>query len=126
MTTLPITSILVALACAGLVALSLPISMKRAKLPAGVVDDENLRRQVRAQGNFIEYVPLGLLALGLIEFSGAEAGLVWGLGGTFAAARVLHALGMLASMRMAVAAGALLNYLTLLALAVFLAFAVYA
>lgn len=125
MTSLPITSILVALACAALVALSLPISMKRAKLPAGAVDDEGLRRQARAQGNFIEYVPLFLLALGLLEFSGADTRLVWSLGGAFATGRLLHALGMLARIRASLAIGAVLTYVTLAAIAVVLAMTVY-
>lgn len=118
MTGLPITSLFVALFCIALVALSVPVSLLRAKA-AGSVDEEVLRRRVRAQGNFIEYVPLALLALALLEFSGNEdATLLWTFGGVLAAGRFLHALGMLANIRIAVALGALATYLTVIGLGI--------
>ena len=116
MTGLPITSLFVALFCIALVALSVPVSLLRVKANA---DEETLRRRVRAQGNFIEYVPLALLALGLLEFSGNEsATLLWTFGGALAVGRFLHALGMWANIRIAVALGALTTYLTVIGLGV--------
>lgn len=56
--------------------------------------DSRLARKVRAHGNFIEYVPLALLMLGLLELSGLGAMWLWGLGGTLLLARVLHAYGL--------------------------------
>ncbi|MES2672255.1 MAG: MAPEG family protein, partial [Pseudomonadota bacterium] len=55
--------------------------------------DKDLARKVRAHGNFIEYVPVALLILGLLELSGLGATWLWGLGGTLLLARVLHAYG---------------------------------
>ena len=123
MTVLPITSIFVAAACVMLVGLSLPVSLKRVSLkaPAGDAGDETLRRRIRAQGNFIEYAPLGLLALALIEFGGAGSTTVWGIGGGLAIGRVLHAIGMWADITAGKALGTLLTYLALLASAISLA-----
>jgi hypothetical protein len=61
----------------------------------GDAGDETLRRRVRAHGNFIEYAPLALIALGLVEYGGATPWVVWLLGGGFLLSRILHAIGML-------------------------------
>lgn len=61
----------------------------------GDADDEELRRKIRAHGNYIEYVPTGLIALALVEMAGATALLVGVLGGSFLVSRTLCALGML-------------------------------
>jgi uncharacterized membrane protein YecN with MAPEG domain len=76
MAVLPITSLLVAAFAIALVALSFPISLRRLKVGDMVGDsaDEVLHRRIRAQGNFIEYVPLGLITIGLVE---AHAAPVW-------------------------------------------------
>lgn len=98
MPTLPITSIVAALFAICMVPLSLQISMRRLKLGSvvyGDADDEELRRKIRAHGNYIEYVPTGLIALALVEMAGATAPLVWVLGGSFPVSRTLCAIGML-------------------------------
>ncbi len=51
-----------------------------------------LQRQ-RVHGNFIEYVPLGLLLLLVLELNGAAPLLLNALGGSLLAARILHAYG---------------------------------
>ncbi len=56
--------------------------------------DKDLARKVRAHGNFIEYVPVALLMLGLLELSGLGAAWLWGLGGALLLARALHAYGL--------------------------------
>lgn len=56
--------------------------------------DKDLARKVRAHGNFIEYVPVALLMLGLLELSGLSAAWLWGLGGALLLARALHAYGL--------------------------------
>lgn len=68
----------------------------RRALKIGIGDggDTRLARKVRAHGNFIEYVPMALLMLGLLELSGLGAPWLWGLGGTLLLARVLHAYGL--------------------------------
>jgi uncharacterized membrane protein YecN with MAPEG domain len=97
MTTLPVTSIFAAAFVVSLVALSLPVSLRRAKVGEMVGDsaDETLRRRIRAQGNFIEYVPLGVISLGLVEAHATPVWVVVATGVTLAFGRLLHAIGML-------------------------------
>ncbi len=99
---LPITSLLAGIFTLLMVPLSLQISISRAKiggisgdLTFGDGGDETLRRKIRAHGNFIEYAPAALIALGLVEFGGGEKTLVLGLAGAFLISRLLHAGGML-------------------------------
>jgi len=61
----------------------------RVALGAGGISE--LEGAIRAHGNFAEYVPLGLILLGLFESHGAHPLLVVLLGTTFAVGRVLHA-----------------------------------
>jgi uncharacterized membrane protein YecN with MAPEG domain len=51
-----------------------------------------LQRQ-RVHGNFIEYVPLGLVLLLILELNGASPLLLNALGGSLFVARLLHAFG---------------------------------
>lgn len=119
MTAFPITTELTAVLAVALVALSLPVSLRRRKLSisAGDGGDETLRRLIRAQGNFIEYVPLTLIAIGLAEAGGIQPTVLWSLGGAALAGRLLHAVGMLGGSLPPRAIGMLITYLTLLAAA---------
>jgi hypothetical protein len=94
---LPVTSLLAGLFALFMVPLSLQVSMRRGKVKVkyGDAKDETLRRRIRAHGNFAEYVPMALIVLALLEYSGGTTALVWGLGAAFLASRVLHAAGML-------------------------------
>lgn len=58
-------------------------------------DDGVLQRTIRAHGNFIEYVPLGLLFLVALEFMQAFTGLLWLLGATLLVSRIFHAWGVI-------------------------------
>jgi uncharacterized membrane protein YecN with MAPEG domain len=80
-----------------MVPLSLQISLRRAAVRAtfGDGDDVTLRRRIRAHGNLIEYAPLALILLGLVEWNGAPVPAVWTLGVALLASRILHACGML-------------------------------
>lgn len=79
-----------------MLALAARVVGHRRALKIGIGDggDTRLARKVRAHGNFIEYVPVALLMLGLLELSGLGAPWLWGLGGTLLLARVLHAYGL--------------------------------
>jgi uncharacterized protein len=57
-------------------------------------DDGVLQRMIRAHGNFIEYVPLGLLFLIALEFMQTPTGLLWLLGATLLVSRIFHAWGV--------------------------------
>lgn len=58
-------------------------------------DDGALQRTMRAHGNFIEYVPLGLLFLVALEFMQASTALLWFLGATLLVSRIFHAWGVI-------------------------------
>lgn len=58
-------------------------------------DNGVLQRTIRAHGNFIEYVPLGLLFLVTLEFMQASTVLLWALGATLIASRIFHAWGVI-------------------------------
>ena len=113
---LPITSSFVAAFAVALVVLSMPVTLRRIKIdvPYGDAPDETLRRRIRAQGNFVEYVPLSLISLGFVEASMAAPWMVVTLGGALAAGRVLHAVGMLGGSTPLRAGGMALTYLSLL------------
>jgi uncharacterized protein len=109
--TLPVTSVLAGLFALFMVALSLQVSLRRVKLgrpAAGDAKDETLRRRVRAHGNFIEYVPTGLIVVGLMEAGGAANLLVAGLAAALFVSRVLHAIGMLYTATPTLRAGGML------------------
>lgn len=113
---LPITSALAGAAAIFLVLLSLPVAMRRraTKTSFGDGGDEAFNRKIRAQANFIEYVPLGIIAIGLVEMSGAGQPMVCGLAATLAAARVLHAFGLWTNILIGRALGATLTFGVLL------------
>ena len=95
---LPVTSLLAGLFTLMMVPLSLQVSARRFKTGIAHISgehDETLRRRIRAHGNFTEYAPTALIALGLIEYAGAATLLVRSLAAAFFLSRLLHALGML-------------------------------
>jgi uncharacterized protein len=94
---LEITSLFAGFLTLMMVPLSLSVSLRRAGLHQtfGDADDETLRRRIRAHGNFVEYVPSGLIALALVEWNFAPALFVWLLGMALIGARMLHSYGML-------------------------------
>jgi uncharacterized membrane protein YecN with MAPEG domain len=53
-----------------------------------------LEKAMRAHGNFIEYVPLALILILLVEMTGAAPATVHGLGIALIVARLLHAWGI--------------------------------
>src|SRR5579862_7030194 len=59
----------------------------------GQATDRAMRRAERLLSSFVEYVPLGLLLLTLIELMGAPPVVLHILGIMLVAARVLHAYG---------------------------------
>ena len=55
---------------------------------------EPLLRRMRAQSNFIEYTPLMLILIGVIELTGKGGTWLAIVGAVFMVGRVLHAVGM--------------------------------
>lgn len=68
----------------------------RRSLKIGIGDggDKLLARKIRVHANFIEYTPIALLMLALLEGAGLSAPWLWALGGTLTLARILHATGL--------------------------------
>lgn len=95
-----------------LVALSFHVSLRRfaVNVAAGDGGDDALRRRVRAQGNFTEYVPTALILLLLCEARGSGFTLLVAIGVSLVLGRGLHAIGMLAGLLPPRAAGMLLTY----------------
>jgi uncharacterized membrane protein YecN with MAPEG domain len=109
--TLPVTTFLAGLFALLMVPLSLQVSLRRVKLGAessGSGRDETLRRRIRAHGNFIEYAPTALIAVGLVEFGGGPKLLGLGLAFAFGLSRVMHAIGMLYTSKPTLRAAAML------------------
>lgn len=79
-----------------LMVLSFRISLLRRKHRVSLGDGghKDLHSAIRVQGNFVEYVPLTLVLLVLVELSGWPGALVHALGAALFIARVLHAQGM--------------------------------
>lgn len=116
MDTLPITSLLTGFAALFLVLLSFPVANHRRanKLSAGDGGDEKFNRLIRAQANFTEYTPIALIAIALLEMNGFPQMWVCGFAATLAAARVLHAIGLIWNVLIGRMLGAILTFLTLI------------
>ena len=86
-------------------------------------DNRQLRSAIRAHANFIEYVPIIVLMIALLEMSGAPAPRIHWLMGLLLIARLLHPLGMYVGPRSTQfqvyrVGGILLTWLVLVAAAV--------
>ena len=122
MTGLPVTSVSAAIAALMLIALSVPVSLRRAKVKAlsGDAGDATLQRLIRAQGNFTEYAPMGLILLALVEVGVTPAVTLWTIGILLIAGRGLHALGMIRGSMILKGAGMLGTFASLVTSAVIL------
>jgi hypothetical protein len=79
-----------------LVPISAWVSYKRAGTNIWFFDggNETLGRAIRVQGNFIEYVPMAVILIGIVEWSGGASWMVDALGIALVAARLIHAWGL--------------------------------
>lgn len=113
---LPITGTVAALASVALVALSVPVSLRRKKVDTriGMGDDPTLLRRIRAQGNFIEYVPLALIVLALCEYRAVPGVWVYTIAVLLVLGRAFHTAGMLSGWTPIRATGMLATYGALL------------
>lgn len=95
------------------------------KVPFGDGGSIKLRGAIRAHANFVEYVPIIVLMIALLEISGMPAARVHLLMGALLVARLLHPLGMYVGPRtlqfqICRAGGISLTWLVLLCAAVLL------
>jgi uncharacterized membrane protein YecN with MAPEG domain len=92
---LPATSLYAALLAVLFLALSLQVVRLRYRYQVALGAPHRLvERAVRAHGNCAEYVPFGLLLLGLLEGMGLPGWGVHALGSALLAGRALHAWGI--------------------------------
>jgi uncharacterized membrane protein YecN with MAPEG domain len=92
----PITALWAAIL--GLLSLALAARVVQARSTENVIFGDGssvvMQQRIRVHANFIEYVPLALLLLLLLELNSWSALVLNLLGGTLALARVLHAFGL--------------------------------
>ncbi|CAN1483750.1 COG3788 Uncharacterized relative of glutathione S-transferase, MAPEG superfamily [Burkholderiaceae bacterium] len=91
-----VTSIIAAVLTAVFIRLSFNVISLRRKNKVGLGSGgrEDLERAIRAQGNFAEYVPFGLILLACLELNGAVWWLVAIPGLTLIIGRLIHAIGI--------------------------------
>ncbi len=88
----PITSIFVALFVLMSVPMAIAVGLRRAKTGILILhgDDRDLLKRIRAHGNFVEYVPLALVALVTAELCDVPDWLLIGCGSVLLVARMVH------------------------------------
>ncbi len=91
-----VTSIIAAFLTFIFIKLSFAVINLRRKNKVGLGNggNEELERAIRAQGNFAEYVPFGLILMACLELNGAPRWLVAFPGVTFIIGRLVHAAGI--------------------------------
>jgi uncharacterized membrane protein YecN with MAPEG domain len=67
---------------------------RKNKVGLGSGGNEDLERAIRAQGNFAEYVPFGIILIACLELNGAPWWLVTIPGITLIVGRLIHAKGI--------------------------------
>ena len=91
-----VTSIIAAILTIIFVKLSLAVIGLRRKNKVGLGSGghEDLERAIRAQGNFAEYAPFGIILIACLELNGAPWWLVAIPGITLIIGRLIHAVGI--------------------------------
>ena len=77
------------------IALALAIGRLRNSENVSIGDGGNLEliAAMRRHSNFVEFVPITLILIGLLELSGVSGGAIHGLGASLFLARLSHAIG---------------------------------
>jgi uncharacterized membrane protein YecN with MAPEG domain len=70
------------------------VERRRSKVGLGDGGDPDLQRAIRVHANFIEYTPLALVLLALVDMLAGPDWLVHGAGVVLVVSRVLHAQGL--------------------------------
>jgi uncharacterized membrane protein YecN with MAPEG domain len=94
--TVPITAITTALLALMLLAISVRVTVLRRRKKVSLLDggDSELLRAIRVQGNFVEYVPILLILMGLLEAMHSAPWLIYAFGAVLLIVRVSHAIGL--------------------------------
>ena len=112
---IPITAIFVGILALMLVGISIRVTVLRARKKISFSDggDKQLGAAIRVQGNFIEYVPMALALMGLIEWLGTKHWIVYLFGIVLLVARLTHAWGLYADVFQGRVAGTSVSWLLL-------------
>ena len=89
---LPVTLLYASLL--GLLLVFLSIQVLRYRVRANVKGAETAASMSRVQGNFVEYVPMAVILMALLESADAPALALHILGCSLVVARILHAIGL--------------------------------
>lgn len=93
---LPVT-LVIAAACAVIniwLAARLTRGRLKGKVMVGDGGDPAMEAAMRAHANFIEYAPIVLIMMALIELASGSSVILWAIGAVFVLARIAHPLGM--------------------------------
>ncbi len=114
---IPVTTIFTGLLALMLVGISVRVTVLRAKKKIDLFDggDPELGRALRVQGNFIEYVPMALGLMGLVEWMGVRPWVVYVLGIALVIGRVAHAWALYTNSFPGRAVGATTTWIVLVA-----------
>ncbi len=88
------------------------------RIALGDGGNRDMLRAIRAQANFVEYVPIALILLVILELNGEAARNLHALGGALVAARISHGLGLNAKQPQLRQVGVGVSFLVILAGAV--------
>ncbi len=96
---LTITALYAGILAIMLMALSIWVITRRGKHKVGIGDGGNpdMQRAMRVQGNFVEYVPICLILIAVLESTNASAYGLHALGVVLVLSRGLHAIGLAGS-----------------------------
>ncbi|MBN8480390.1 MAG: MAPEG family protein [Xanthomonadales bacterium] len=119
-----ITGLYAALAALLIIFLAVRVMLRRKTAGVGIGDggDHELAKRVRAHANAVEYVPIGLILLLILELDQTTPVLVHAFGITLVVGRVLHAFGLSKTSKISTgrALGIVLSALAITAMAVLL------
>ena len=119
-----ITGLYAALAALLIMILAVRVMLRRTSAKIGIGDggDHELHKRIRAHANAVEYLPIGLILLLLVELNQTAIVLVHVFGICLLLGRVLHALGLSRSSGIGAGRGLgiLLSVLAITGMAVFL------
>ena len=93
---LPITALFTAISALLFFVLAVVVVVNRARTNVSIGDggDDRLALTIRIFGNFIEYVPITLVLMAVVEINGAAIWQLYALGGLLVAGRLLHVVGL--------------------------------
>lgn len=89
---LPITTLVTGILAVAQVPLTILVSYMRGRTGIQFLDggNETLLRRIRAHANFVETVPITLIAMACAELAGASSGTLWRGGICLLAGRAIH------------------------------------